>query len=185
MKIEIEYVLSQIFVIINYFLLISSYQLKNRTKILLLNFGSLIANAISFFLLGGFSGVGMSIVAIIRNIIFLIDNNNSNNITKKDIAILFFIYTLSVICAIYTYNGFWSLMVVCATMLYTFSIWQKDTKIYKALGVPVGILYILYNIYVKSILGILFESFLMISAIIGFLIEYKKYLDEKNKHKVF
>lgn len=175
MNIEVTYIVSQIFVVINYTLLIISYQLKNRTKILVINFVALLANALSFLFLGGFSGVGMSIVAIIRNILFLFDKNKNNNlITKTDIVKLLIVYLLSIICAIITYNGIFSLMIVLAIMLYTYSIWQKNTKVFKLLGIPVSIFYIIYNVYVKSILGVVFEGLLMFSAIIGLIREYKK-----------
>lgn len=174
MSVEVTYLISQIFVVINYSLLMVSYQLKNRTKILVINFIALLANALSFLFLGGFSGFGMSIVAIIRNGLFLIDKNkNSNIITKMDIVKLLIVYLLSIICAILTYNGIFSLMIVLAIMLYTYSIWQKNTKVFKLLGIPVSIFYIIYNIYVKSILGIVFEVLLMFSAILGLIREYK------------
>ena len=64
-------------------------------------------------------------------------------------------------------------MSVFATMLYTYSVWQKKTSIYKILGIPVGIIWISYNIYIVSIFGIILEVVLLISAIIGIVREYK------------
>ena len=59
-------------------------------------------------------------------------------------------------------------------MLYTYSVWQKKTSIYKLLGIPVGILWILYNIYVQSIFGIILESLLLICSTTGYILEVKK-----------
>ena len=50
----------------------------------------------------------MCIVALIRNIIFLIDEKKSgkrDKITQKDVVILIILYAISVISAIYTYDG--------------------------------------------------------------------------------
>lgn len=73
----------------------------------------------------------------------------------------------------FTYDGFLSLLSVFATMLYTYSIWQKKTSIYKILGLPIGILWIAYNIYIMSIFGIILETILTISAIYGYFKEKK------------
>ena len=58
-------------------------------------------------------------------------------------------------------------------MLYTFSVWQKETHIYKILGVPIGILWISYNIYIESIFGIVLESIILICSLTGYLLEIK------------
>ncbi len=91
----------------------------------------------------------MCVVALIRNIIFLLDekkNGKREKINKMDIIVLIILYIISIISAIFTYEGFFSLLSVFATMLYTFSVWQKKTNIYKLLGIPIGILWVLYKI---------------------------------------
>jgi hypothetical protein len=70
-------------------------------------------------------------------------------------------------------------MSVFATMLYTYSVWQKKISIYKILGIPVGIIWIIYNIYIVSIFGIILEVVLLISAIIGIVREYKMKKESK------
>jgi len=176
MELTLTYVLSQIFIIINYVLLMATYQVKSRKTILLFNFGAIIATGISYIFLSAWSGLAMVIVAIIRNIIFMLDekkNGRSEQITRKDIVILMVLYVISIISAIYTYEGFLSLMSVFATMLYTYSVWQKKTSVYKILGIIIEIIWIIYNIYIFSIFGIIVEIFLLISAIIGIIREYK------------
>ena len=118
----------------------------------------------------------MVMVAVARNIIFMLDekkNGKSDKITKKDIMIWTVLCAISMISAMYTYEGFLSLMSVFATMLYTYSVWQKKISIYKILGIPVGIIWIIYNIYIVSIFGIVLEVVLLISAVIGIIREYK------------
>ncbi len=63
------------------------------------------------------------------------------------------------------------MMSVFATMLYTFSVWQKNTKVYKLLGTPVETIGIVYNIYIFSIFGIILETIVAISTVIGYLRE--------------
>ncbi len=171
---NITYILSQVFIIISYILLAFTYQTKNRTNILIFSFGSLIMTGLSYVFLSAYSGLAMVVVAIIRNIIFIIDekkNGKSNKNTTKDYIVLAVLYIISIVFAVFTYNGILSMMSVVATMLYTFSVWQKNTKTYKLLGIPIEAIWIIYNIYIFSIFGIILESVLAVSTIVGYLRE--------------
>jgi len=183
----IQYILSQIFIIMNYVFLIMTYQSKSRKGILIYNIVALISAGLSYICLSAYSGLAMTIVSIIRNIIFVIDEKKNGVKDKnqaKDYIILAILYIISIILAIFTYNGILSMMSVVATMLYTYSIWQKNTRIYKVLGVLVSIVGIIYNIYIFSIFGIILEAITSISAIIGYIREYKsKKLINKNKEE--
>lgn len=173
---SLTYILSQVFTIINYALLGLTYYAKDRKKILIISFLSIVANAVAYILLNAWTGVAMCIVALIRNIIFLVDekkNGKRETINKNDIVILIIVYFAIIVSTVFTQEGFLSLLSVFATSIYTFSVWQKKTNIYKLLGIPVGILWILYNIYVKSIFGIILESILLICSISGYLLERK------------
>lgn len=174
---SVVYILSQIFTIIMYVLLALTYYAKDRRKVLILSFLSLVANGIAYIFLSAWTGFAMCVVALIRNIIFLLDekkNGKREKINKMDIIVLIILYIISIISAIFTYEGFFSLLSVFSTMLYTFSVWQKKTNIYKLLGIPIGILVVLYNIYIFSIFGIVLESIILICSIIGYLLEIKR-----------
>ena len=49
--------------------------------------------------------------------------------------------------------------------------WQKNTKTYKLLGIIVNGLMIVYDIYIKSILGVILITIAFVNSIIGFLKE--------------
>lgn len=177
MELTINYILSQVFTIFTYVLLVITYYLKDRKSVLTISFLSLIANGIAYLFLNAYSGLAMCFIALIRNIIFLVDekkNGKSDKIKKKDIFILILLYLISIVSAIFTYNGLLSLLSVFATMLYTYSVWQKKIITYKMLGIPIGILWIFYNVYVKSIFGVILEGILLIASISGYILEYRK-----------
>ena len=182
MELTVTYVISQIFVIINRLFLVASYQLENRRNILIVSFLALLANGVVYLLLSAWSGLAMVFVAMARNIIFMIDekkNGKSNKTTKKDIVILIVLYIISIISAIFTYEGVLSMMSVIATMLYTYSVWQKKTNVYKILGIIIEIVWIIYNIYICSIMGIILNISLLVSASIGLIREKNIYKKEK------
>ena len=66
-----------------------------------------------------------------------------------------------------------SLLNGLATMIYTYSLWQNSTKIYKLLGIPVNFIIIIYDISIKSIMGVIFMVIAFISAIVGYYKEKK------------
>lgn len=177
MELTTTYILSQIFTIITYILLALTYYAKDRKRVLILSFLSLIANFLEYAFLLAWTGAAMCVVALVRNIIFLVDekkNGKRETNNKTDIIILVALYAILITSAVFTYDGFLSLLSVFATMLYTYSVWQKKTIVYKFFGVPVGVLWILYNIYVMSIFGIILESILLICSITGYVLEMKK-----------
>ena len=160
------YILSQILILISYTLLIITYHINNRNKVIMINLISLTITMLSYLCLSAYAGMSMEIIAIIRNIIFYKFDKNENN-HKNNTNLLIIIYFLTVILAIITYNGLLSITSVLASIIYTYSIWQKNPRRYKILGIPVGILGAIYNIYISSILGIVLETSLMVSSIIG------------------
>ncbi len=176
MELTTAYVLSQIFTIITYVLLAMTYYAKNRKAVLTISFASLITNGLEYVFLSAYSGLAMCIVALIRNIIFLVDekkNSKRDTNTKKDVVILVILYIISIASAVFTYDGFLSLLSVFATMLYTYSVWQKKTNIYKLLGMPIGVLWILYNIYVQSLFGVILEAILLVCSMTGYILEMR------------
>ena len=101
-------------------------------------------------------------------------NGKRETINKTDIVILILLIAILIVSAVLTYDGFLSLLSVFATTLYTISVWQKKTKIYKLLGIPVGILWVVYHIYIMSIFGIILEGILLICSTTGYILECKR-----------
>ena len=170
MEITTQYILSQIITIFVYLFLASTYCVKNRKLVLAFSFASNFLNAVAFILLGAYTSSAMCGISIFRDIIFIIDekiNGKSDKITKKDVAILLLIYGISIISIAITFKGFSTLMYAVATMLYTFSIWQKNNKVYRFLGIPCTFLGICDAIIIKSIFGAILQGIVMITSIAG------------------
>ena len=177
MEWSITYIFSQVFCIAMYVFLAITYHAKNRKKVLVFNSLALISSFIMYSLLDAWTGQAMSFIAIIRNIVFLIDekkNGKSDKITKKDTIILIIIAIATILVTIPAYNGFLSLLSVFATTLYSISVWQKKKIAYRFFGIPIGILWISYNIYILNLFGIILESILLIVSTSGYIVELKK-----------
>lgn len=170
MQITTQYIISQIITIISYTCLAATYCIKKRKTILVLSFSANFLNACAYFLLNAYTSSLMCGVSILRDIVFIIDakiNGKSDKITKKDIFILMGVYLVSLTAIVVTFKGFGSLMYTVAAMLYTYSIWQKNNKIYRYMGIPCGILVLLDCIYIKSIFGLILQTIVLACTIIG------------------
>ena len=170
MEITLEYIFSQIFTVIGYFFTTATYHASNRKLVLILNLLSKFSFMVAYILLGAWSALAMIGVALIRNIVFMINKKD----TIKDILMLIIVYLTTIISAIYTYEGFYSLLPVFATLIYTYSIFQKNIRIYKFLGIPTETCCVIYNFYIKSISAIILGIIPLISSIVGFLREINK-----------
>lgn len=178
-----QYIASQIIVIFVYVFLSLTYVVKNRKLLIAFSFMSNFLNAITFILLGSYTSSAMCAISIFRDIVFLIDekiNGKSKVITKKDIVLISIIYSLSLISIIATYNGPLSLLYACGSMLYTYSIWQKNTKLYRFMGIPVTLIVIVDSIVIKSVFGVVLQGVVLVTSCIGFFSN-----KEKEEHKIY
>ena len=166
MSLTVPYILSQILVIIYYLIYSYTFHLKDSNKILIFGIIATIISSISYILLNAYTGMAMCFIAIIRNLLFKKDKQSKFN--------LILILILTVIASIFTFDSYFCLFNILATLIYTYALWQANTKIYKLLGIIVNGLMIIYDIYIQSILGVILISVAFISSLLGFFKENKK-----------
>lgn len=167
-----QYIASQIVTIFVYVFLSATYCVKSRKIIIACSFVSNFLNAIAFLLLNSYTSALMCCISILRDIIFLIDekiNGKSTVITKKDYLLLGFIYSLSLISIIFTFKGWLSLLYAAGSMLYTFSIWQKNNSVYRFLGIVVTLIVIVDSINIGSVFGVLLQCVVLVCSTAGYI----------------
>lgn len=172
MEVTATYIISQILTLILYSFLGISYLQKNRNKVLILNIIVDILHIVAMFLLKGYSGAAMGLVSLYRDIFLLIYSRKKNS-KNRDIFILITSVILIIISSFVTYNGIFSMLSIVATLITTFAIWQKNVKYYKFFGIISSLLWILYNVFVFSVVGIVLESIIFIFSTIGYIKEIK------------
>lgn len=165
MELSLQYIASQILVILYYLMYSMTFHLKDANKILIIGIVATIISAISYVLLDAYTGMAMCFVAIVRNILFSKDKKNSLTLTL--------IFILTIVASAFTFDSYFCLFNILATLIYTYALWQKNTKTYKLLGIIVNGLMIIYDIYIKSVFGVILISIAFISSIVGFLRENK------------
>ena len=167
-----QYIASQIVIIFVYLFLSATYCIKNRKLIIACSFISNFLNAIAFVLLNSYTSSLMCCISIFRDILFMIDekiNGKSNVITKKDYALLGIVYGLSLISIVCTFKGWMSLLYASGSMLYTYSIWQKNTNVYRFFGIVVTLIVIFDSIYLKSVFCVILQCVVLCASTAGYL----------------
>lgn len=161
------YLLSQIIVIVATIFIAFTYFIKNRKKILILFILYSIFYGIHYLLLNAITGFLMNLVSIIRNIIFYKQEINNKQNSKIFLVVLFSIIILFTLCS---YKDYYSLISMSASLISTYSIWQKNPIIYRILAVIVSICFIIYAIHINSVFAIITEVFLLTTEIIGLIL---------------
>lgn len=168
-----EYIISQILVVFGYICLGLTFATKDYKRMLIFNFGYLLLVLSAYFLLGAYTGMAMLAVAVVRNVIFMFRNKKQNVKSPLDITILVFLLTALAVVAAFTYDGFLSLFSMFASMVYTISVWQRNRRTYRLLGIFSTALWVVYNVHVYSIFGIILEVTMSITALIFFIKDIK------------
>ena len=171
-----RYISSQILTILIYFGICITFFLRNRKSILKINVYCDIIQILAFIMLNGITGAVMVSIIAIRDTYLLINEKNDviNKNKDKDIFIFIGFLIVEVILSIPSYDGILSLFSVIATIISTFALWQKRPKMYKFLEIFSSLSWLVYHIFLMSIMAILLESILLISAIIRLILDFKK-----------
>ncbi len=176
MEITWGYIWSQILTAVEYGLLGASYLAKRRLLVVILDIFSMTAGIFAYFLLGADLGLAMSVVILLANFYYLWDEKDqgaNNTLTLRDYIVLVIVLIVIGMLAVLTYDGPLSLLSVAATVFYEISIWQNSTKVYKFLGIPVALCWMLYNGFIFSWVGVITESFMLIASIVGYVREVR------------
>ncbi len=163
-----KYILSQVFVCLCYIFLGLTYVIKKRNLILYFSLLALLFNGIHYSLLGAWAGLGVVCIAVLRNVLFLVQQKIKalDKYIIDDWIILVLLLTISVFTAIWTYDSILSLFSIFASVIYTISVWQKNIKVYKILGIVSGLLNVVYFIFIGSLFGIILESIVCLTSIV-------------------
>ncbi len=148
-----------------------SYLVKNRVGVLLLSISNAIFYAMHYLILKEHTAALLNLIGVVRGVWFYL-NDKFNVSTKKASVSLVVCLILLVAGGCLTFEHWYSIFPIIATVIYTISVWQKNLKIYRWIVIPVEICGITLNIMCKSIIGIVFESALLITGIISIIYMY-------------
>ena len=189
MELTFSYILSQILTVVEYGLLGASYLAKKRKAVVFLDILSMSTGIIVYILLGADLGMAMSVIILLANFYYLWEESRGTKLQSlkrtelkrrqkseqgRRNVVLLLVLGGTLVVTLLTYDGPLSLLSVAATVIYEMSIWQRSTKIYRLLGIPVAFCWMTYNGFVQSIAGVVFEGVMLITSIVGYRREVKQ-----------
>lgn len=155
------FVISQILAFAGFIVYGLSFWQKDRRKILALEVLECFLHAIHYFLLGAWTGGFLNIIGMARSGSFIYKDKNKFMKTYALPAIFLCIYVIN---AIFTWEGFITILPTLGSMLICITIWSRNTKNIRRYSIIVQILWLTYAIYIGSYVVMVSEVILIITT---------------------
>ena len=156
------FIVAQIFGALALAILIISLQKNSKTKLLLYQSISSLLYALQYLFLNAYTGCFMNLICMIRNIIF-------NQYPKKRPPVYWLIITivLMIFFSSLSYTGVISFLPMIAVILYSIALWHGNLTVIRTTEIISCSLYILYNIKVLAITGLIATIIELVGAILA------------------
>ena len=156
------FIVAQIFGALALAILIISLQKNSKTKLLLYQSISSLLYALQYLFLNAYTGCFMNLICMIRNMIF-------NQYPKKRPPIYWLIITivLMIFFSSLSYTGVISFLPMIAVILYSIALWHGNLTVIRTTEIISCSLYILYNIKVLAITGLIATIIEFVGAILA------------------
>ncbi len=173
----INFIIAQIIGILALIILMLSFQ-KNEKKLLLkYQIISSFLYALQYVFLGAYTGSLMNLTCMVRNFIF-----NKYNNKKVPIHWLIIIVILMIVFLLISYVRTISLLPMLAVVLYSIAVWYGNLKLIRCTEVISCTLFIVYNIRVLAITGLIAIMIELIAALIAiYRFDIKKLNSNENQ----
>lgn len=152
----------------------SSFQVKNRRLLLILQTFSFTCFGIQYLLTGAYTGLILEAVCIFRNLLFYFKGNNK---LLNSIYVPIFFGVSAIVIGICTFAGWPSMLPAFATVVQSFALYAKKEEHSRLLFLVGSPLWLVYNICSGLLFPVITECINMISIIISvirFTIKSKK-----------
>lgn len=142
---------------------IISFQFKKHGHILLCRTASELIFSLQYILLGAWTAAAMDFISVIRNLLYshLVKKNRSTT----PVIVVFGIFVVAI--GVTTFDGVISLLPIISKLLTTVSYGMKNERLLRFITLPSCIFWIIYNLFVGSIAGVLADSLSLVSLLIA------------------
>lgn len=161
-----NYIISQIIGGISFLISLTTYHKKEKKKILTTAIISNFLKLIHYILLDAYSGCITKILGILRDIIIV--KKEKVKFLSSNIILLFLIF-MYIIVSILTYSSIVSILPLIAALIYLIPIWNGNAIIVKKTAFISSIFWLIYDISVLSITGIISNLIFIISILIAII----------------
>ena len=170
------YIISQIVGFGAFLMSLIAYHMNKKEKIFKTMVLANLFDIIHYFLLGAYSGCFTKVIALVRNEIIAVKEKRKK-LNNKIVLIIFFIIYL--ILGVLTYENIYSVLPILAAMIYLYFVWNGDELKVKQVAFYSYFLWLIYNICVFSIAGIISNCVSIISTFIAVHNEKEYYINNQ------
>lgn len=160
------YILSQLAGLCAVCSLLYSYQQKKRKNLLILKLAADISWVGHYLLLGAYAGIVPNFVGIFREMVFI--NSEKHKWANTPLWPAVFL-CLNLTLGILSFDVPIDALPIIASVFVTISLWLKNPNFTKLLIIPACTLFLIYNLYIGSLVGAANETMSIVSIIIYFI----------------
>ena len=150
-----------------------NYIVKTRGQVLFVNSVTTVCFVLHYLCLGAWAGMAVNFVAFIRNIVYYYAGKNGRVSKALSITFTVIMGAMGTAISLITHEGWYFVLSVVALMINSFAMsFQNPNNIRKSILITSPMV-LVYDCFVFSVGGAVYESVAVISSIIG-LIRYRK-----------
>lgn len=143
-------------------LMVYSGTVKEKRKIIYIQTIHIFLAIVSDLILNGITGAIVNTISMVRNILCYKDK-----LGKKEKIIIIALST--VLSLMYNNLGLIGLLPLISTVVYTYLMNIKDVEKFKLLNIFVSILWLIYDLMIKSYIGALFDAMTIVANIFSII----------------
>lgn len=170
----IKTIIAQMFGIGAMLALFSVYQQNDRKKLLISKLTADFCWAVHYLCLGAYGGMIPNLSGIFREMVFV--NRESKKWANHIVWLIIFIL-INWLLGIRTFQSAINILPIAASTFVTIAFWSKNPKITKIISIPVSAVFLIYDLFVGSYIGVINESIGILSFILYII---KSILRRKN-----
>ena len=157
------YIISQIIGLIGTVAILIGMQQKKYDRVVLCKITNEFTAAVHYLLLGGYTGMAINLASIVSNSVYWyrIKHNKSNRVFQ----IIFGIGFAAV--GVLSWQGFISIFVIVSKCLSSASLGIKNTRVIRLINLITNPCWIVYNVYMGSIAGVVTDTLVTASVVIA------------------
>jgi len=148
-----------------------TYQQNERKNLILYKMCADLCWVFHYLCLGAYGGAIPNFVGIFRELVFV--RRGKARWAESVLWPIVFICA-NFLLGIRTFEAPINLLPICASALVTVSLWLKNPLLTKLLTIPVCTSFLIYDVYAGSWIGVINESFTILSILLSFVKNIKK-----------
>ena len=146
-----------------------SYQVNSQKKLLVIQIIATVVSAISFLVLGAWTGLAMNVVAIVRNIAYY--NKDKKLFSGKYVPFVF--AAIMVGFGIATWTSWYCILSVAGLVINTIALSFASAQLIRKSILVTSPMVLLYDLFAGNIVEAVKELIAIVSAVVG-IIRYRK-----------